>query len=213
MMRQLACAGLLAASSLAVAQTSPAPAMAAAPAPNASPAKKELVAKVIALQQPAIDAIANSLAQQPLARMLLAANQALQTRVAGDKRNDVAKEIDAQARKYLDEVTPLLRQRAEKLAPGVIAPILEQHFNEDELRQIAAWLESPVNKKYQRVAPEVQSAFGQRLLADARGDVEPKLKALEARIATMLGLPARKPAASQPAAAAASGAPATTGKP
>jgi hypothetical protein len=209
MMQRLVCAALLAAASLAAAQTNPPPAMAAAPAATTSPAKKELVNKVVALQQPAIDALAQSLAQQPLARVLLGANQALQVRVAADRRQAVAKEIDTEARKYLAEVAPLLREHANKLAPGTIGPILEQHFSEDELRQIVAWLESPVNKKYQQVAPEIQSTFGQKLVADTRGIIAPKFKALEARMSGLLGMPAGKAAASAPAASGA----ASKGKP
>ena len=186
----------------ASAQTTPAPAMGAAPAPAVSPAKKELVAQVIALQQPAIDAIAQTIAQQSITRLLLAANQALQTRVPPDKRDAVAKSIDTEARKYLADIVPLLRDHAGKLAPSALGPILEEKFNEDELRQLVAWLGSSVNKKYQQVAPELQTSLGQKIISDTRGTVEPKLKSLEQRVAGLLNVPPPKgaptPAASAP---------------
>jgi hypothetical protein len=166
--------------------------MGAAPVAMSSPAKKELVAKVIALQQPAIDAMAQSIGQQSITRLLLAANNAMQSRVPADKREAVAKSIDAEARKYLAEVVPLLREHATKLAPAALGPILEEKFSEDELRQIAAWLESPVNKKYQQVAPELQTSLGQKIVADTRSSVEPKLKALDQRVAGLLGVPPPK---------------------
>ncbi|MGE5117805.1 MAG: DUF2059 domain-containing protein [Betaproteobacteria bacterium] len=184
------------------AQTTPAPAMGAAPAATISPAKKELIAKVIALQQPGIEALARNLAQQPLARMLVPLNQALRANIPADKREAVAKDVDAEGRKFFDEVMPLLRSRATALAPDLIGPILEKDFNEEELRQLAAWLESPVSKKYAHASIEMQSALAQKVVADTRSVVEPKLKAFQERIAPMVGLKVTKP----PAASAASGA-------
>ena len=186
----------------ASAQTTPAPAMGAAPAPAVSPAKKELVAKVIALHQPGIEALARNLAQQPLARMLLPLNQALRANVPADKREAVAKEVDAEGRKYLDDVTPLLRSRATALAPELMTPILEKEFSEEELRQLATWLESPLSKKYAHASVEIQYGLAQKVVADTRAAVEPKLKAFQERIAPMVGLKVAKP----PAASAASGA-------
>lgn len=202
-------AALLAAPAAAQQTATPAPAM-ASPAPT-SPAKKELIAKIIALQQPAVEGFAQQLAQQPLARLLLPLNQALQARVPADKRQSVAKDIDAEARKFLEGVSPLLRERAIKLAPEVLGPILDQKFSEDELKQLAAWLDSPVNKKFQQVSGEIQQAFTQRLVADTRAEVEPKLRAFEERVGPMVGISASSPAGASAPKSAAAAKPAASG--
>jgi hypothetical protein len=73
---------------------------------------------------------------------------------------------------------PVVRDRAVALAPATIGPLLEQRFSEDELRQIIAILESPVNAKFQQLAPEMQRALGERLIAETQSTVEPKVQAL-----------------------------------
>ncbi len=167
----------------------------------ATPSKKELVAKVLELTQPGIEQVARSLVEQPAAQMLQAAGRVVGQRVPEAKREAVAAEIKADVQKYLDETIPLLRDRAIKLAPSTLGATLEEKFTAEELQQFVAWLESPVNKKYQQLAPQMQGQFAQKLVAETRGLVEPKLKALDATISKRLGLtPAR--AASAPAAAA-----------
>eukprot|EP01036_Dinobryon_divergens_P040251 gene40251-53192_t len=57
--------------------------------------KKELAAKIVLLQQPAIENLAISLAERPAQMMMNQAGMALQTRVAADKQEAVAKDIQA----------------------------------------------------------------------------------------------------------------------
>lgn len=176
---------LLAAPLLAVAQKTP-----SAPA---SAAKKELVAKVLKLQQPGVDNVARLLIQQPVAQMLQQVAPALQQRVAADRREAVARDIQADARKYVEDLEAIAKDKADKLAPGVLGPILEEKFNEDELRQLIAIIESPVNRKYQSLGGEMQKALAEKLLAEMRPLMEPKLLALQQTVAGRLA-----PAASGP---------------
>lgn len=163
-------------------------------------AKKDLAARVVQIQQPAIDNIARGLAGETAQQVLQTAGRAMGS-VAPDKREAVGKDIQAEVKKFYDEIEPILRDRAAKLAPSVLGPVLEEKFNEDELKQIVAWLESPTSKKFQQVGGEMQNALAQKLVADTRPAVEPKLKALELSLQKKLGVPAA-PAASAPAAKA-----------
>jgi uncharacterized protein len=164
--------------------------------------KKELVQKVIALQQPTIDAISRSIAERPALQMLQAAGQALQTQVPADRREAVGKSIEADVKKYVEEAVPLLRERALKLAPTTMGPMLEEKFSEAELKQLIAWLESPLNKKFQQVGPEMANSLGQKLVADASPLLDPKLKVLENKVRASLGLPAAAAPAPIPGPAA-----------
>lgn len=163
--------------------------------------KKELVQKVLQLQQPMIEGIARNMVEQPAAQMMQAAGQALQTQVPADRREAVAKSIDADVKKYVEDGVPLMRERALKLAPSTLGAGLEEKFSEAELKQLVAWLESPVNKKFQQIGPEMQNSFVQKLAADAGPLLDPKLKALEQKVRASLGLP-------EASAGGASGAPA-----
>lgn len=172
-----------------------------------STSKKDLVQKVILLQQPQIEGISRSIVERPAAQMMQAAGQALQTQVPPEKREAVGKAIEADVRKYVEEATPLLRDRALKLAPSTLGATLEEKLSEDELKQLIAWLESPVNKKFQQLVPEMQNNFGQKLLAEAAPLLDPKLQALQQKVRASLGIPETGPgggaAVPKPAASAA----------
>lgn len=190
-------AAAIAAASLVHAQTA-APAAAPAPAPS-SPAKKELVAKVLQLQQGGIEAMARQLAEQPAMQLMQQAGAAIQ-RLPQERRDALARDIEADVRKYAEEATPLVRDRALRLAPSTIGALLEERFTEDELRQVIALLESPVNRKFQSMAPDMQRAIAEKLVTETRPDIEPKVRAMEQAVRARLT--AAMPAASAPAAPA-----------
>lgn len=153
-------------------------------------AKKELVAKVLLLQQPAIEQAGRALAERPAVQMMQQAGLALQSRVAADKREAIGKEIQADVKKYLDEAVPLVRDRAVKLAPSTIGALLEERFSEEELKQLIAVIESPVNRKFTQMSGDMQKVLVEKLVADTQGAIEPKVKTLEQAIGKRLGLPA-----------------------
>ncbi len=170
-----------------------------------SQAKKDLVNRILVLQQPDVEMLAKNLAQEPAGRMLQEAGRVLQSQVAEDKRDAIARSLEASARKYVDEAIPLVRERAVKLAPSTIGTALEERFTEEELKGLIAWLESPTFKKYQQVAPEIQRNFMQKLVTDARPVIEPKLKALEESVRATLMSTGSGGSSAPPAAAAPAG--------
>jgi hypothetical protein len=177
---------------------------------QSTPAKKELVARILKIQQPAIETMARGLVQEPLMPLMEGAERALQQRVAAEKREAVAKAIQADARKYVDETVPIVRDRAIKLAPTTVGPVLEEKFTEDELKQIVAMLESPVLAKFQAAGADLQRALIEKTVAETRTQVEAKFRALEDTTAKRLGVSNGTPAAgaSKPAAPAPAAAPA-----
>jgi hypothetical protein len=90
-----------------------------------------------------------------------------------------------------------------------VGATLEEKFSEDELKQLIAWFESPVNKKFQQLGPEMQGSLTQKVIAEASTLLQPKLQALEQRTRSALaaGVGA-KPVASAPKAAASAAKPA-----
>jgi uncharacterized protein len=164
-----------------------------------SPAKRELIQRLLVLQQPAIEAMAKGMTERPAAALMQQAGMALQQRVPADKREAVAREIEADVRKYAEETTPIVRERAVKLAPTTIGPLLDERLTEDELRQVLAMLESPAVRKFQQVGGEMEKVLADRLITEMRPTIEPKLRALEQSVGRRLGIPA---AASAPASSA-----------
>ena len=160
--------------------------------------KKELVARILQLQQPGIEAMARGLAEQPALQLMQQAGQALQ-RLPAERREAVARDIEADLRKYAEEAGPIVSARAAKLAPSTIGPLLEERLNEDEMRQVIAMLESPVIRKFQGMAGDMQKALTEKLVGETKADIEPKVRAMQQTVAKRLGLPTQP--ASAPAAA------------
>ena len=96
------------------------------------------------------------------------------------------KEIAGDVKKFLDENSPVIRTNTQKLTSSTVAPILTEKFTEEELRQLITILESPVKKKFETLVPDMQKALGEKLAADTRSTIEPKLEELRQRIGSRL---------------------------
>ncbi|HSC62273.1 MAG TPA: hypothetical protein VLD35_01460 [Caldimonas sp.] len=172
------------------------------PPTQTSPAKKELVQRLMRLQQADVEGFARTVVERPAAQMMREAGLALQQQQAPqDKREAAARAIEAEVKKYVDEAYPIVRDRAVKMAPSTIGVVLETKMTEDELRQLIAWLESPTAKKYQSLATDLRNSFSQKLVAEMPAVLDPKLMALDGRIRVILGVP---PAGAPPAGSTAS---------
>lgn len=173
--------------------------------------QKELVERILVLQQPGVEALARGLVEQSVAPMIAQVGPVVAARVPAERRQALLDEMKADVQRYVDESTALLRDRAARLAPSTIGRLLEERFSEDELRQLLAMLESPVNRKFQQLGPELQKTLVDQLVSESKSQIDPKLKALDAQLVKRLR------AATQPAAAAsaplAASAPADARKP
>jgi hypothetical protein len=161
-----------------------------------SPAKKELVAKVLQLQRPVVEAQARALAERPAAMMMQQIGVVVQQRVPLEKRENVMQDIQTDVRKYVDEVVPLMRERALRLLPSTSGAVLEAKFSETELKQLIAALESPAFVKYQQATEEMFRPLSEKLVPEVRAELEPKLKALNGVVNKRLEAAIGQPAAS-----------------
>lgn len=171
---------------------------------DAKSEKQALIAKILKAQQPSIEGLARTIVEQPAVQMSQQASMALQSRVAADQREAVAKKIQAEFKKYVDEATPIVRDRAIKLGPTTIGKLLDEKFSEKELKDLLAIFESPVNRKFLDLAPTLQRSLGEALVKETKPQIEPKVRVLEEKIAGHLGIPrAATPTAAAPEAPAA----------
>lgn len=148
--------------------------------------KKADVQKILTLQQPALEDMARSVAERPALQMAASVRQIMAQAVPDDKREATAKQIDAEIKKYLDAAVPAVRASATKLSQSTLAPLLEEKFTEDELKDLVAMLDSPVLKKYQGLLPEMSNTMLEKVVADARPQVQPKLQTAETNIRNIL---------------------------
>ena len=199
MFKALLIAAALAATTLAQAQApAPAPAPAPKPAPAASSAaKKELVAKILQAQKPGFEMTARRVVEQPAIQMLQQASQVIQQRLPAEKREPTFRELQADARKYVDDTFPQVRDQTIALSVSTVGPLLEQRMTESELRQVLAVYESAAFRKYQGLAGDMAKALMEQLAQQARPTVEANARALQQTMAKRLD--AATGAASAPA--------------
>jgi len=157
---------------------------------GSTPAKKELVAKILQAQQGGIEQLARQMVEQPGVQLLQRAGAVVQSRVPADQRQAVATELQGDVRQYVANTLPAVRERAMTLAPITIGPLLEDKMSEAELREVLAVFESPAWRKFQGLAPDMQKALGERLVADVKPQVEGGLRALDQVMAKRLGISA-----------------------
>ncbi len=151
--------------------------------------KAALVKQFVELQKPGVEALARGLVQQSSDPIAAAGSEYLRTQVPADKREAAGKAADAELKKYYEESFPIVRDKALQAAPGALGPVLEQTFSEDELRQLVAWISSPLSKKYQDSTQAMQKALMEKVVVDTRGSIQPKLDALNVAVAKALGAP------------------------
>jgi uncharacterized protein len=180
---------------LAVAATST-----AQTATTSSPAKKALIAKVLKLQQPGFENLAQNMVEGPALQLAQQANIALQRRVPAEQRETVGKGLQTDLNKYVTETSPMVRERAVALGPTTVGQVLDEKFSEAELKQLVAQLESPINRKFSEHIGAMQRSLQEKLVAEVKVSVEAKLKTLEQDFAKRLNVDtADKPASTTPA--------------
>lgn len=153
-------------------------------APAVAPEKQALVQRVLARMP--MENVALQMLQAPVNESMRQARALLQGRVAQEKQDAVLKEIAADANKFLDDEAPLVRASAKEVVASTIAPMLAQRFTDDELKQLAAILESPVKAKFEALVPEIQKTLGENVARASQAQVNPRLTELQNKIGLRL---------------------------
>lgn len=149
-----------------------------------SPAKQELVQRVLKLWQ--VEAVGEAMLEGPVLEAVSQARAMLQGRATVERRDAAMKDISSDAQKFLDDTKPLVRTNAQKHIPNTVAPILAEKFTEEELKQLIVLLESPVKKKFETLMPEMKKSLGEKLATDTRPTIDPKLDDLRQRISSRI---------------------------
>ncbi|MFI4939992.1 MAG: DUF2059 domain-containing protein [Burkholderiales bacterium] len=145
------------------------------------PEKEQLIQHVLQLWP--VENIGVATLQESVVESVRKANSLLMGRVSAERRDAAMKDINEDAKKFMDEATPVVRASAKKFIPTVVVPLLAEKFNNDELRQIIAMLESPVKSKFEAAIPVMQQALGEKIAADSAAKINPKLEEFKQQVA------------------------------
>lgn len=160
--------------------------------------KTEWAAKVVALQQgPELERLVSQLADSTTQELIAGWSPRLAS-VPKAQQKKVSDAMNAELKKYADDASGLIRKQVSKVSADVLVTAYAERFTLDELKQIAAFFESPAIKKYQTTAPELGNLFIQKLIDATRADVLARAKQFDDAAQKIVGSPT-DPKSSKPA--------------
>jgi hypothetical protein len=141
------------------------------------PEKQKLIDRLLTLWHPETRVIFE--AQRVGTTALEQAGIALQGRVSKERHEKAMKDIGVDVQKYIDTATPLVSASSKKLVGPSVGPMLAQNFSVEELKQLIAVYESPVNAKFEKLMPDMERAVGEKVSADVGPELNKEISTLK----------------------------------
>ena len=139
--------------------------------------KIELAGKVVALQQgPELDRLVQQLSGGATQELIASWGPKLEAAVPKAKQKKASEDLNVELKKYSEDTSKLIGNQVSKVSAETLVPAYAEKFSLEELKQIAAFFESPAIKKYQSTAPELGNIFVQKLIEASRPDVMARAK-------------------------------------
>ena len=163
--------------------------------------KLEWASKAVALQQgPELERLVNQLADSATQDILQNWASRLQSDVAPAKMAQSKESLNAELKKYFDDVSQTINAKVAKVSTAALVPAYMERFSVDELKQLVAFFESPAIKKYQVAGPELANLFVRQLIEETRADVTARTRQFDDAAAKIIGVPAARTPPARPAA-------------
>ena len=138
--------------------------------------KREWANKVVALQQgPELDRLVEQLAVGSSQELLQNWGPKLEN-IPKARQQQAKDQLNDELKKYIQDVSTTLADKIKKVSADSLVPAYTERFTLDELKQLAAFFESPAVKKYQTAAPELGNVFVQQLIEATRVDVQARAR-------------------------------------
>lgn len=159
-----------------------------AQSPSADP-KLEWATKVVALQQgPDLDRLVAQLADGAAQEVLRNWGPKLQANVPKAKIQQATDELNAELKKYFDDVSKSINNQVAKVSTDALVPAYMARFSIEELKQLVAFFESPAVKKYQSATSELGNVFVKQLVEASRADVTARIAQFDETAAKIVGV-------------------------
>lgn len=150
--------------------------------------KMEWAVKVVALQQgPELDRLVEQLANRTTGELLQNWKPRVLASIPKARQAQVTDELNTELKKYFDDVSRTIAGQVSKVSSDALVPAYMERFSLEELKQIAAFFESPAIKKYQATAPELGSVFVTQLVEATRADVAARTSQFDSIATRIIG--------------------------
>ena len=158
--------------------------------------KLEWATKAVALQQgPELQRLVSQLAESSSQDIVQSWGVKLRTDVPKEKVEQTAQSLNAELKKYNDDVSKIISSKVRKAGADSLVPVYITRFSLDDLKQLVAFFESLAIKKYQAAAPELGNIFVSQLVMETRADVNARAKQFDEVASRIVGAPPNEPAA------------------
>lgn len=149
--------------------------------------KLDWAAKVVALQQgPELDRLVEQLTASTTQELLQNWGPKVEASPVA-KQPEIRTAMNAELKKYSDDISTSINSKVAKVSTESLVPAYAERFTLDELKQLAAFFESPTIKKYQAAAPELGNVFVQKLVDASRPDVSARIERFNITAAKIVG--------------------------
>lgn len=150
--------------------------------------KIEWAAKVVALQQgPELDRLVGQLSASAAQELIANWGPKLEAGVPKAKQQKASEDLNVELKKYSEDTSKIISKQVSKVSTDTLVPAYAERFTLEELKQLAAFFESPAIKKYQSSAPELGSVFVQKLVEASRSDVQARAKQFDDAAVKIVG--------------------------
>lgn len=158
--------------------------------------KLEWATKVVALQQgPDLDNLVVQLVNSAAQDLAGAWAEKFDAAVPKARQAKATEEFNAELAKFAADANKIISGKVSQVSREALVPAYMERFSLDELKQLAAFFESPVVKKYKTATPDLVGVFVNKLVTTAAPDIQARAKQFDAAAIKIVGpAPTGKPA-------------------
>jgi len=158
--------------------------------------KLEWATKVVALQQGEdLNALVDQLVSSAAQDLAAAWTPRFDANVPKTRQEKATEEFNAELTKFAADASQSISAKVAQASSEALVPAYVERFTLEELKQLAAFFESPVIKKYKVATPELAAVFVKKLVVLSQADIQSRAKQFDAVAAKIVGpAPAAAPA-------------------
>jgi uncharacterized protein len=154
---------------------------------QASQAKKDLAAKLVAQQKgPEFDRLMQQLVGTAVQPLIETWSPRLDAMPAA-KQDKAREQLDGELKSVGASIGKIIEEQLKSSGQSVLLQGYLDKFSEEEMKQLIAMFESPTFRKYQTSSPELGNAWVKDTLEKSRDAVIEKHKAFDAKALTIVG--------------------------
>lgn len=157
--------------------------------------KLEWATKVVALQQPDLEGLVAQLVGSAAQDLVAAWAPRFDATVTKARQAKATEEFNAELSKFATDANKIVADKVSQANRDALVPAYMERFSLDELKQLSAFFESPVIKKYKTATPELVDVFVKKLVASTQADIQARAKQFDAAAGKIVGSAPAAPAA------------------